>query len=42
MSGDILPASWENNSSDEEINYGDDRAIERRGDKYQNNNFTPN
>jgi hypothetical protein len=42
MSGDILPASWENNSSDEEINYGDERAVERRADQYQINNFTSN
>jgi hypothetical protein len=42
MSGDMLAASWENNSSDEEINYGDDRTIERRADQYQIDNFISN
>jgi hypothetical protein len=42
MSGDILPTSWENNSSDEEINFGHDRAVESRADQYQNNNFISN
>jgi hypothetical protein len=42
MSGDILPASWENNSSDEEINYVDERPVERGAGQCQINNFTSN